>query len=257
MWRGAQVIRPGTRRGRRAAAGRHDATWTVETISDHVDDVRGHVPRHAGRTGRARPRAARAGVRSMSRPVQVTVLGGGSWGTTVAVAGRAQHARRCCGRATPTSPREINERAHATRATSTTASCPRRCARRRDLEEAVGDADVLVVGVPSHGDPRRRSSRPRRTCAPWVPVLSLAKGLEPGRACARRRSSPRSCPATRSACSPGRTSRGEVLDGLAAAAVDRDPRRAPSPARCSRCSTPRASASTATRTCSAPSSAAC
>jgi glycerol-3-phosphate dehydrogenase (NAD(P)+) len=46
------------------------------------------------------------------------------------------------------------------------------------LEEAVGEADVVVMGVPSHGM-RRVLKEVSRTIRPWVPLVSLAKGLEP------------------------------------------------------------------------------
>jgi glycerol-3-phosphate dehydrogenase (NAD(P)+) len=112
----------------------------------------------------------------MSQPVHVTVLGGGSWGTTVAsLAARntptlmwARH-QEVAEEITEqhTNSRYLGDRAlHAQlRATS-------------DLEEAVRHADVLVVGVPSHGI-RDVLTEAAEYVRPWVPVLSLAKGLEP------------------------------------------------------------------------------
>ena len=47
-----------------------------------------------------------------------------------------------------------------------------------DLEEALAAADALVVGVPSHGI-RAVLADAAPHIRPWVPVLSLAKGLEP------------------------------------------------------------------------------
>jgi glycerol-3-phosphate dehydrogenase (NAD(P)+) len=47
------------------------------------------------------------------------------------------------------------------------------------LAEAVGEADVLVMGIPSHGM-RSALEEVAKTIRPWVPVVSLAKGLEPG-----------------------------------------------------------------------------
>jgi glycerol-3-phosphate dehydrogenase (NAD(P)+) len=47
------------------------------------------------------------------------------------------------------------------------------------LEEAVRDCDVLAIGVPSHSF--RETLREVAPCIrPWIPVLSLAKGLEQG-----------------------------------------------------------------------------
>ena len=48
-----------------------------------------------------------------------------------------------------------------------------------DLEEAVRGADLLVVGVPSQNF-RGALEAARPFLRPWVPVLSLAKGLEVG-----------------------------------------------------------------------------
>src|SRR5204863_7542346 len=45
------------------------------------------------------------------------------------------------------------------------------------LEEAVGHADVLVMAVPSHGY-REVAGEAAKYLRPWVPVVSLTKGLE-------------------------------------------------------------------------------
>src|SRR5207237_9433198 len=48
-----------------------------------------------------------------------------------------------------------------------------------DLEEAVSRADVLVVGIPSHGF-RDVLDQAAPFVRPWVPVVSLTKGFERG-----------------------------------------------------------------------------
>jgi glycerol-3-phosphate dehydrogenase (NAD(P)+) len=48
-----------------------------------------------------------------------------------------------------------------------------------DLEQAVSTADVLVMGVPSHGF-RESLVEVAQYVRPWVPVVSLTKGLEQG-----------------------------------------------------------------------------
>jgi glycerol-3-phosphate dehydrogenase (NAD(P)+) len=48
-----------------------------------------------------------------------------------------------------------------------------------DLGEAVSGADVLVMAVPSHGF-RDVAAEARAHLRPWVPVVSLSKGLEIG-----------------------------------------------------------------------------
>jgi glycerol-3-phosphate dehydrogenase (NAD(P)+) len=47
------------------------------------------------------------------------------------------------------------------------------------LEDAVGGADVVVMGVPSHGF-RQTLEQVADHIRPWVPVVSLTKGLEQG-----------------------------------------------------------------------------
>lgn len=48
-----------------------------------------------------------------------------------------------------------------------------------DLEEAVSDADLLVIGVPTSGF-RRVLEDASDWIRPWIPVVSLSKGLESG-----------------------------------------------------------------------------
>jgi glycerol-3-phosphate dehydrogenase (NAD(P)+) len=48
-----------------------------------------------------------------------------------------------------------------------------------DLEEAASSADVLVVGVPSHGF-REALEKAEPHVRPWIPVVSLTKGFERG-----------------------------------------------------------------------------
>ena len=112
-------------------------------------------------------------------PIRVAVIGAGSWGTTVAALASQQRARPSCGPAAPSWP------TRSTRTTATATTCagfdlPEELrGHRPSLEEAVGAADVLVMGVPSHGI--RSTLQALAPCLrPWVPVVSLAKGLEQG-----------------------------------------------------------------------------
>ncbi|HEX6417223.1 MAG TPA: NAD(P)H-dependent glycerol-3-phosphate dehydrogenase [Acidimicrobiales bacterium] len=110
-------------------------------------------------------------------PIRVAVVGAGSWGTTVAA---------LASRNTPTvlwarRAELADEIARHHRNSDYLAGfdLPPDLAATSSLEEAVGGADVLVMGVPSHGmrDTLRRLAGFVR---PWVPVVSLAKGLEQG-----------------------------------------------------------------------------
>ena len=152
----------------------------------------------------------------MSRPIRVAVLGAGSWGTTVAsLAARNAEtiiwARRA--EAAEQIAREHRNDAYlkglalhpALRATAS-------------LDEAVGGCDVLVVGVPSHSfrDTLRAVAPLLR---PWVPVLSLAKGLEQGSQQRMTQIIHAELPGHPAGLLAGPNIAREVLQGLAAAAV--------------------------------------
>ncbi len=108
--------------------------------------------------------------------LRVSVLGAGSFGTTLAhlITLNAPTVLWC---RRPETADEVNSNhtnerylrgyplAPALRATAS-------------LEEAVREADVVVMGVPSHGM-RDVLGEVASHIRPWVPVVSLAKGLEP------------------------------------------------------------------------------
>jgi glycerol-3-phosphate dehydrogenase (NAD(P)+) len=112
----------------------------------------------------------------MTRPVRVTVLGGGSWGTTVASLASRNTPTRVWVRHLDVAA-EINEQHTNARYLGERMLNPE-LAATADLEEALAHADALVVGVPSHGI-RAVLADAAPYVRPWVPVLSLAKGLEP------------------------------------------------------------------------------
>lgn len=109
--------------------------------------------------------------------IRVAVLGAGSWGTTVAA---------LAARNTPTvvwSRRaelaaQINDE-HRNLDYLADYELPHELRATDDLEEAVSSCDVLVMGVPSHSF-RSTLEAVRPFLRPWVPVLSLTKGLEQG-----------------------------------------------------------------------------
>jgi glycerol-3-phosphate dehydrogenase (NAD(P)+) len=111
----------------------------------------------------------------MSRPIQIAVLGAGSWGTVVASIAAA-NARTTIWARRADAADEIN-REHRNSAYLKELELNPKLRATSSLEEAVADCDVLVVGVPSHSfrDTLRSVSPWVR---PWVPVVSLAKGLE-------------------------------------------------------------------------------
>ncbi|MGW0041453.1 NAD(P)H-dependent glycerol-3-phosphate dehydrogenase [Rhodococcus sp. NPDC003348] len=113
----------------------------------------------------------------MARPVQVVVLGAGSWGTTVASLATRNTPTLVWARE-PDVADEIN-RAHRNTRYLGDRPLPKGLRATADIVEAAHEADVLVVGVPSHAV-RATLSEITNDLRAWVPVLSLAKGLEPG-----------------------------------------------------------------------------
>jgi len=110
--------------------------------------------------------------------LRVSVLGGGSWGTTVA----SLLARK----KTPTllwarSPQTVDEINHerTNRRYLNDARLSSRLEATVDLERAVRDADVIVIGTPAQSF-RETLVAVKAYIRPWVPVISLAKGLEIG-----------------------------------------------------------------------------
>ncbi len=109
--------------------------------------------------------------------LRVAVMGGGSWGTTIA---------SLLSRNTPTllwardvrAVEEINTEHTNTRYLGD-ARLSARLTATADLDEAVGNADVIVMGVPAQTF-RATLKDVGRAIRPWVPVISLAKGLEAG-----------------------------------------------------------------------------
>jgi glycerol-3-phosphate dehydrogenase (NAD(P)+) len=107
--------------------------------------------------------------------LNVAVLGGGSWGTTVAHL-TAHNAPTVLWARDPDSAAELNASHTNSRYLAGYDLHPDLRATA-DLGEAVGGADVLVVGVPSHAF-RSTLQDAKDHLRPWVPVVSLAKGLE-------------------------------------------------------------------------------
>jgi glycerol-3-phosphate dehydrogenase (NAD(P)+) len=113
----------------------------------------------------------------VTRPIQVTVLGGGSWGTTVASLA-AGHARAILWARDAEVAGEITAEHRNSRYLPELDLHPELEATT-SLEEAVSAADVLVMGVPSHGM-RAALEAAAPYVRPWIPIVSLAKGLEAG-----------------------------------------------------------------------------
>jgi glycerol-3-phosphate dehydrogenase (NAD(P)+) len=109
--------------------------------------------------------------------IRVSVIGAGSWGTTVAaLAATNTPTALWCRR--PELAEQVNA-AHVNADYLPTFALPDTLRATADIGEAAGSADVLVMAVPSHGF-REVLESAAAYVRPWVPVVSLAKGLEPG-----------------------------------------------------------------------------
>lgn len=109
--------------------------------------------------------------------MNVTVLGAGSWGTTVASLTTALNPTVLWAR-NPEVADEVNG-SHSNVTYLPTVTLPRRLRATADLEEAAKFADVLIVAVPSKGF-RATLDEARKWVRPWIPVVSLTKGFEAG-----------------------------------------------------------------------------
>ena len=150
------------------------------------------------------------------RPVNVTVLGGGSWGTTVAVLAASNVATTLWAR-DPAVAREVAE-AHTNSRYLGDRPLPESLRATSDLREALVDADVVVFGVPAHSL-REVAREAAPDVRPWVPVLSLIKGLEAGSCLRPTQVIAEELPGHPVGLLAGPNLAREVLDGYAAAAV--------------------------------------
>jgi len=111
------------------------------------------------------------------RKLQVGLIGGGSWGTTVASLVAQNTDISIWARSTDT-VREINKK-HTNEKYLPGATLPKKLIAHERIEDVVASADVLVMGVPSNSfRDVLRDVRPH--LRPWVPIVSLTKGLERG-----------------------------------------------------------------------------
>jgi glycerol-3-phosphate dehydrogenase (NAD(P)+) len=110
------------------------------------------------------------------REPRVVVFGGGSWGTTVASI--------CCRRGetlqwvrSEETAEDITKRHRNTKYLGDEVELSPTLNATTDFEEAAECADVVVMAVPSHGF-RGVLNDLSKVLRPWVPIVSLVKGLE-------------------------------------------------------------------------------
>jgi len=151
------------------------------------------------------------------REPHVVVLGGGSWGTTVA---------SICARRGPTlqwvrsaeTAEDINDNHRNDRYLGNDVLLTDTLRATTDFAEAARSADVVVMGVPSHGF-RDVLIELAKELRPWVPVVSLVKGLEQGTNARMSQIVEEVLPGHPAGILAGPNIAREVAEGYAAAAV--------------------------------------
>jgi glycerol-3-phosphate dehydrogenase (NAD(P)+) len=151
------------------------------------------------------------------RQPRIVVLGGGSWGTTVA---------SICARRGPTlqwvrsgeTANDINENHRNSKYLGNEVELALTLQATTDFSEAAECADVIVMGVPSHGF-RGVLEQLAKELRPWVPVVSLVKGLEQGTNYRMSQIVDEVLPGHPAGILAGPNIAREVADGYAAAAV--------------------------------------
>jgi len=107
--------------------------------------------------------------------LKVGLLGGGSWGTTVAAL-VARNAPITLWARNMETVNDINQNRRNSKYLGD-AELPQKLNASHNIEETVADADVLVMAIPSQNF-RSVLEEIKPHLRPWVPIISLTKGLE-------------------------------------------------------------------------------
>lgn len=150
------------------------------------------------------------------RQPRVAVLGAGSWGTTVASIVAESVPTTIWSRRTEVAD-EINSR-HVNSCYLEQLPLTRSLIATGSIEDAVIDADVVVMATPSHGF-RAVIELAAPYVRPWVPIVSLTKGLEGGTRHRMTEIVNELLPGHPAGVLAGPNLAREVLQGFAAAAV--------------------------------------
>ncbi len=148
--------------------------------------------------------------------MKISVLGAGSWGTTVAALAARNHPTTLWARDLQVVS-DINQH-HQNKSYLKGFDLPDRLGATEDLEEACASADVLVVGIPSASF-RQVLTDTVPHVRPWIPVVSLTKGLEMGSQLRMTEVIEEVLPGHAAAALTGPNLAKEILAGQAAASV--------------------------------------
>lgn len=144
------------------------------------------------------------------------MLGGGSWGTTMASLLAPRHPTVLWARNTDVA-KAVDEE-HANPMYLPGSELARELHATSDLEEASSSADLLIVGVPTSGF-RKVLEDAKPFLRPWIPIVSLSKGLERGSLLRMTEVIKEVMPGHPAAALTGPNIAKEILQGKAAAAV--------------------------------------
>ena len=148
--------------------------------------------------------------------LKVAVLGGGSWGTTVACQ-VTRNAPVSLWARNPDTVVEINKH-HSNATYLPDAALPEKLTATNDIAEAVSSADVVVMAIPSQSF-RGVLEELQQHVRAWVPVISLTKGLEAGTRMRMTQIIEEVLPGHPVGVLTGPNLAREILDGRAAASV--------------------------------------
>jgi glycerol-3-phosphate dehydrogenase (NAD(P)+) len=148
--------------------------------------------------------------------VKICVLGAGSFGTTMASLQSARNETLLWAR-NPDIAREITEE-RSNSAYLPGVRLPAALRATADLAEAVTSAELLIVAIPAHGF-RASLSEAIPYIHPWIPVVSLTKGLEQGSHLRMTQIIEELLPGHTAAALGGPNIAGEIMAGQASASV--------------------------------------
>ncbi len=110
-----------------------------------------------------------------SNEIRLAVVGAGSWGTTVAALASENTPTTLWARRAELA--EAIDRDHRNPDYLSDLDLPPTLRATADLAATVADADVVLMAVPSHGF-RAIARQVAEHLRPWVPIVSLTKGIE-------------------------------------------------------------------------------
>lgn len=148
--------------------------------------------------------------------LRASILGGGSWGTTVASLVARNVPTTIWARSAET-VREINT-SRSNERYLPGARLTQGLRATNSIEEAVRDADVVVMGVPSHSM-RETLREVAKHVRAWVPLISLSKGLELGTKLRMTQVIAEELPGHPAGVLTGPNLAKEIMSGFAAASV--------------------------------------